>query len=162
MRFKAQILGAVGTATISVPGKIKEQFIFSRSRIFFTKNHTETSYYIHIPLAFEFRNEANYTFDKVYDKDEKKRFRIVFTNGIHSSFIKLNGINRIKCNIVHKRYLFQRDPDWFWKTLIAAAIGAIFGFIGSGIGYRKGFQDGIKYTKPQSQDTSQKLPSKIH
>ena len=57
------------------------------------------------------------------------------------------------CNIIHGRYLINRE--WFYKTLVTAAIGFLFAIIGSSVGYRQGHQAGLKEGKALRQDTTQ-------
>lgn len=152
MRFRGKIEGLAFESTFSeMPHPIPD-FTFSRKRIWFSEKHKD-KYYTNPFLTYFIQHESDYTFSKDYDKKEKKRFIVTFAGGKDASYIKLNWLNRIKCNIVHKRYIFQRDPDWFWKTLIAAGIGAVFGFIGGSVGYKSGFRDGTKQTKEAIRDT---------
>lgn len=144
MRFKAEILGLLGESKFKDIGMVEpghnKPFRFTKSKIYFTSQHKNDAYYIHLnrtngELQGAITDKCAYTFSKDYDRDDKKRFIISLYDLNHAAYLKLNWWNRIKCNIVHKRYLFQREGDWFWKTVITACIGFIFSLIGIIVGY---------------------------
>lgn len=157
MTFKAKIISCTDLSTLSRPAEVGIPFHFTKRNILFSKRHTQKRYYLSIPLACPFQHETQYTFDKVHDKEDKRRF-IIYLNSDKNcgSYLQLTIWNKIKCNIIHHRYFIDREKEWFWKTLIAAAIGFVFGVIGSSIGYRKGYQNGLREGKSQSQDTTLK------
>lgn len=99
-------------------------------------------------------DKMEYRFDKKPNKEDKKMFSVYLFDNLYHLQISFWG--KIRANIIHHRYWVDREKDWFLKTLIAAAIGFIFGLIGSIAGYQKGFQDGIKEGKAQSQDITLK------
>ncbi len=133
---------------------------FSRYRIFLEDEQINRIWYDPL-LVQPVTHKSEYTFDKKLNKEDKKQFTIILTqrlnlldNGIHH--LDINLWNKIKANIIHKRYWVDREKEWFIKTLIAAAIGFVFGIIGSWIGYRQGYQNGLKEGKHQTQDTIRK------
>lgn len=160
MKFKATIHGMVGNPSPDVGGKKSfALFSFSKAKIWFGKNQKADMYSLGIIHGVcNFSNGAEYTFDKGYNKDEKKVWFISSLNGNTDckSVINLDTWNKIKCNIIHGRYFLYREREWFIKTIIAAAVGFIFGLIGTGIGYRQGYENGLKEGKHQIQDTAQK------
>lgn len=104
-----------------------------------------------------------YEFDKRLNREDKKMFSIILKhrlnqldNGLHHLDIDL--WNKIRANIIHRRYWVDREKEWFVKTLIATIIGFAFALIANTIGYRQGYQNGLKEGKHQIQDSIQKLP----
>ena len=154
MRFNAKLLDVVTHGTMDTIGTYSPVTEFSKSQIFISPLPS-TNARISIRDT-TISNGVNYSFDKYYDDNEKLQFRITLRNPDYVSRLKLNWINKIKCNLIHRRYLFQRDPDWFWKAIITAFIGFIFSligfFVGQAAGYRQGYQTGLR----EGQATHQK------
>ena len=137
---------------------------FSKNKIYFTDEALKKAGYISNGLdpfnnGKTFRHTEIYELIRLdkYDVDRMKgsKFQVKFQSGTKIN-IASGGWNGILMRFIHDRYWIQKNKDWFIKTLIAAAIGFIFGLIGSIAGYRQGFQDGIKEGKPQIQDTTLK------
>lgn len=159
MQFKAKILSAISVITEDAgPSRVTKDFSFTYRRILFDKRHDKRQYFLSIPLSCQFQHESEYTLATSYDKEGIKRFVITIGGDKNcSSYIEFSLWNRMKCNIVHKRYLPQRDSDWFYKTIIATAIGFLFGLIGVALGYSAGRQKTTIEEKSKTQDTIQKL-----
>lgn len=174
MRFKARIIDCVQN---EVSGFYMEKeafqtFEFSKNRIFFTKNQsTSSTYSLNFSSSFEInrivrhcviKNWIEYTLTKPENFNEKNQFRISFKDNIDNSecysFLEINWWNRIKLNLIHKRYLVQREKDKIWLVVISAIIGYIIGTIGNAsqykLGYQNGLKDGVKDLIKQIQDTS--------
>ncbi len=162
MRFKAKISSAVGLTTYGgQPTNVGEPFIFSKKKIYFSKKHNGEMYYLSIALACGFKNESVYDLQIIEDREGKNRKAVMIgKDAACISFIKMNAWNRFKCNLIHKRYLFQRDPDWFWKTAITAGIGFIFSLIGIVVGYNLKDRNVSKEGQSQGQEPPKKLPFK--
>ena len=156
MKFKAQILGCWHPSTrneITNEPIGKHILTFKKYKIIFPKEFITQTLHLEFFGACPFQNNAKYTLDKALDTNDKIKFQITINNEC-KAFININWYNRIKCNIIHKRYLIDREREWFLKTLIAALLGFLFAIIGSSIGYRQGYQNGLKEGKMQNQDTT--------
>lgn len=138
-RFKADILSVSRPPlTLQEFNKpIDITFEFSKNRIFFTQAQRKMNLILEPRsdryATSDFKHGMKYTFDKVYDENDKLRFQINVGNRNYSSFIKLSWHDRIICNMIHGRYIITRE--WLYKTVIVAAIGFLFGVIGIIIGY---------------------------
>jgi hypothetical protein len=127
MRFKAKIIECRRESKFKEIGKAPKYniFKFSRGKIWFTKNQPEESYFLSPYAVCEFRNGADYTFDKVRDKNDKTQFRIDIKAGKScQSFIELSFINKIKCNIIHCRYWVQK-PENRDKIYVGIIVGIV-------------------------------------
>lgn len=128
-------------------------FEFTRSKILFTKRQTNKEYF-QIFESCKIIDKTKYTFAKAYDDNDKKRFQIAYGEDDCKAFLKINWWNKIKCNIIHGRYFLHREREWFIKTIIAALIGFAFGLIGTYLGYRQGYQNGLKASQQQTRPTN--------
>jgi hypothetical protein len=133
-RFKAEIL-KVSRPPLELPEfnkPIDKVFEFSKHRIFFTQKQKEE----HLILepgsdryaTSDFKHGMKYTFDKVYDENDKLRFQITVGNHDYSSFIRLSYYDKIICNFIHNRYWLLNEKQWFVTFLLslAAIIISIF------------------------------------
>lgn len=83
-------------------------------------------------------HDTTYRFDKDYNYNDDKVF-VIFI-GEEKYNLRIDFWNKIKANIIHHRYLLDKEKEWFIKTIIATAIGAIFALIGAYVGYKIGIQ----------------------
>lgn len=158
--FKATIIGSWHIED-KVPKPTHREVSFSKRRIPLNPSQVERIYLD--PMFVQLiADKAEYTFDKLINKEDKRKFSIIITqklnaldDGIH--YLDLSTWNKIKANIIHGRYWLYREREWFVKTLIATIIGAAFGIIGAFLGYKAGFQNGTKTTTPQLQVTPQQV-----
>ena len=156
-RFKAEII-SISRPPLQLPEfnkPIDKTFVFSRNRIFFTQEQKEMHLRLEPPsdkhATSDFKHGMKYTFDKAYDNNDNLRFQISVGNNNYSSYLRIDWWNKFLCNVIHERYIISRD--WFYRTLVTAAIGFLFAIIGNMIGYRQGYQSGLKEGKAQTQDT---------
>ena len=157
MTFKAKIHGIV---SISQEGQspVDTTITFTGYRIKLTDEQIGRLY-LDPMLVQEVVHNAEYDFDKLRNKEDKKQFSIILKHrlnnldkGIHH--LEISKWNKIKANITHHRYWLYREREWFIKTLVAAAIGFLFALIAGTIGYRQGHADGLKEGKTQSQSST--------
>jgi hypothetical protein len=95
------------------------KFRFTRTRILFTEYQIEHTYFLDLFGVCAFVNEANYTFNKVFDNKDRKRWEITIAGGNHcKSYLKINLWNRMLCNIVHKRYWVQQEANYIKKGMV--------------------------------------------
>ncbi len=142
-RFKAKISKVkhapiIGVTNFFDPNRndVSTLFEFSKNRIFFTDKQIAGKLTLETSSQYAtstFENGMKYTFDKVYNEHDKKIFQITVGNQGFSSPLQINWYNKILCNCVHGRYLINQE--WFYKTLVTAAIGFLFAIIGIVIGY---------------------------
>ena len=92
-------------------------------------------------------HKAEYDLDKLLNKEDEKMFAIilrqklnVLDKGIH--FLDISAWNKFKANVIHNRYWIDREKEWFIKTIIATAIGALFALMGAYVGYKAGLRNG--------------------
>jgi hypothetical protein len=124
--------------------KIDKEFLFSKSKIYFPKHKANKHYVIMgcLEQVGRLSDGKKYMFDKIYDEDtEKTIFKISLegSNGCGSE-LQIDLWNKLKCNIIHKRYWIDREKEWFLKTMIATAVGALFALMGAYVGYKIGIQ----------------------
>jgi hypothetical protein len=153
-RFKGRILNVARPplALLEFNKPIDDVFVFSRSRIFFNDQQMQQHLILEPPSPIHsttsFRNGIKYSFDKIYNDYDKKVFQITVGTHSYSSPIKLNWINKIKCNILHNRYFIQRNKDELYKIIFAAVVGGFISFFVATYsyekGYKKGFSNGLK------------------
>ena len=157
MTFKAKIHGLV---SISREGQspVDTTITFTRHRIKLTDEQIGR-FYLDPMVVQEVVHNAEYDFDKLLNKEDKKQFSIILRQklnnldkGVHH--LDISRWNKIKANIIHHRYWLYREREWFVKTLIAAAIGFLFALIAGVIGYRQGHADGLREGKAQVQQQS--------
>ena len=145
-----------GIAILSNPGDptfADGTITFTRSRIKL-KDFQKGRLLNNIMAQQTISDDTKYTFSKGYNRSDNKVFFVEIDSV--KFVLGISKWNKIKANVIHNQYWIDREKDWFIKTLIAAAIGFIFGIIGSIAGYQKGHQDGIKEGKAQIQDTTLK------
>lgn len=155
-KFEAKIINTTRTSTICEFDKNFEWqiFEFTKSKIIFTKRQTKETYSLIFDIC-PFADKSKYTFDKVYDENDKKQFQITIDGREPcTAYLDILWWNKIKCNIIHRRYFIDREKEWFLKTLIAAFVGFLFSIIGLYLGYRQGYQNGIRVGQQQNQSTN--------
>src|SRR5436190_2080872 len=122
MTFKAKIEKVFYPSTIGTPpAKSKyNQFKFTKSKILFTRYQEETVYFLGIPLTCPIKDRTKYTFHRIVDGNDKKRFLIRLNDNITcSGFLEINWWNRLKCNLMHKRYwLWKSESNWLKQAVI--------------------------------------------
>lgn len=126
MKFRGKIDLLAFESTLS-ESHIIPPFTFSKKRIWFSSKHKD-KYYTNPFLTYFIQNESDYTFSREYDKNEKKRFVITYAGGKNASYLNLNRLNRIKCNIIHHRYWVQK-PEVYTKIFIGIVVGVVVGLI---------------------------------
>lgn len=135
---------------------------FSKNKIYFTDEALKKAGNISHALdpfnnGKTFRHTETYELIKLdkYDVDRMKgsKFQVKFQSGTKIN-IASGGWNSILMRFIHQRYWVQKNKDWFIKTLIAAIIGFLFSLIGLYLGYRQGYQNGIKAGKPTRPNTT--------
>lgn len=163
MTFKAEILQIFPIEGVFAEGKKSKYFTFTRSRILFDKNKKASIYYINIPLSQGIANEARYTIDREYDREDKKRW-VITINGLknHKSYVKMNWINAQKCRLIHNRYWILNDKyDWFRQAIVIAVItiisSAITYWITKNESFKEGYESGLKAGKEKAQQPIQLL-----
>lgn len=152
--FKAKIKSTVRVATFSEFDKNAgwQIFDFTKSKIIFTKRQSKQTYFLTFHETCPFGDRSTYVFDKVYDENDKEQYQITINGQSNcTSYLEINWWNKIKCNIIHRRYFIDREKEWFLKTLIAAFVGFMFSIIGLYLGYRQGYQNGIKVSQEKTQ-----------
>lgn len=154
--FEAKIHG---TVLISEgPNKhIDATLTFTRYKIRLKDNQLNRIY-LDPMLAQLIVDKMEYDFDKRLNQNDEKVFSIILKQRLNNLdkglyHLDINLWNKIKANIIHHRYWIDREKEWFFKTIVAAAIGFLFGVIGSRIGYRQGYESGLREGKSQIQDT---------
>ena len=166
MTFKAEILNVqneVSFAELNNKKVTNRFFEFSRSKIFFNTPQKNEKLFLEPPSPVHststFKDGIKYTFDKVYDDNDKKIFQITVGNHSYTSPIRISPYNRVKCNFIHKRYFIQKNKDELYKIIFAAIIGAIISAIstirGYDKGYDRGYENGMRYGIKSTQDTTQ-------
>jgi hypothetical protein len=85
-------------------------------------------------------------------RSRKSNFQAQFEEKSKMNLV-LTPWNKIKMNIIHERYWVQSHWDDLLKILISATIGFIFAICGQSIGYRQGFENGVKAAGLHHQDT---------
>ncbi len=142
-RFKARISkvkqsNVTGWSNFTDPNRkeIDTLFEFSKNRIFFTESQQNKGLTLETSSKYatsNFENGMKYSFGKAYNDDDKKIFQITVGNHGFSSQLNINWWNKIICNCIHGRYIINKE--WFYRTLVTAAIGFLFATIGILIGY---------------------------
>jgi|ERR1035437_368762 hypothetical protein len=164
MRFKAKL-----ATTISYPSKgqnnfrihtSKHEFIFSKTRIFHSPKlivENAQDYFIVQDIV---KNLQEYElikleqYDNLMEWSKDSKFQAKLKNGTTLNLIT-DFRNGILLRIIHGRYWFYREREWFTKTVIAALIGFLFGIMGVYVGYKLGIQNSTKSTTTLPPTTSQ-------
>lgn len=148
MTFKAKILDVVTHFQLGTTYEPKTHF--SKSQIFISPLPTHEN---RITVQNETINTGTrYSLDKIFADTGKKLYQITLNGKPNcTSIIRIDWYNKIKCNLLHRRYIFQREEDWFWKAIITTAIGFAFSLISLWIGYRQGYRTGLKEGQAQHQ-----------
>lgn len=159
--FQAKIHGTIAPVTGNEP-PIDEIITFSRYRIILKKEQINRIFYTPVQQQ-PITHRSQYEFDKILNKNDKKMFAIILKERLNKldsgiKFLDISMWNKIKANIIHHRYWIDREKEWFLKSIITAAIGAIFAIMGAYVGYKAGFQNGKATKTTTPQDTS--LPSR--
>ena len=137
---------------------------FSKNKIYFTNEALKKAGSISNGLdPFNngkiFRHTETYNLIRLdqYDVNRMKgsKFQIKLQSGTTIN-VASGGWNGMLMRLIHERYWVQKNKDWFIKTLIAAMIGFLFSLIGLYLGYRQGYENGIKVGKASRQDTALK------
>jgi len=163
MLFKAKI--ATTQALPSNTGVYRQhttqhEYVFSKTRIFYPKKLTGPAQDFFIAMdvlkdhdKYELVRLKKYEDIAEWSKDSI--FQVKFLNGTKLNLVP-DAYNGIKLRIVHKRYWVQKHWDDLLKTVITAAVGFIFAICGHTIGYRQGYENGIKAGLAHFQDTTPK------
>ena len=175
-RFSARIIDCVqdNQSGFGMSKSDFQIFDFSKSKIFLTKRQLSSSIYtLNFASQMEeyrfvthclIKDWTNYTLEEQYNSDDEKQFKIFFKDNAGdtncSSFLEMNWWNKVKCKCIHGRYWFQREIEWFYKTIISVIIslligGIIGGIVGKGIGYNQGYHKAKEEKKLPIQDTNQ-------
>lgn len=159
MRFKAKFAPTTIIPSPSGDARIflsLHTFSLSKRKIFFNLSEGESINDLGDKLIVHYGQE--YSLLKVYKDDDfmewskKARFQAKFNDEKRVALI-MDRWNGIKLRIIHNRYWVQKNHDFLFKTLIAAAIGFLFAIIGTSVGYHQGYQSGLKEGLSHRQDT---------
>jgi len=134
-------------------------FTLSKRKVFFDIREGEVIKDLGDKLTIRYGQD--YTLIRVYKDDDFMEwskdaiFQAKFDDEKRVALIT-NKLNGIRLRIIHERYWVQRNSDFLFKTLIAAAMGFLFAIIGTTVGYRQGYQSGLKEWQAHHQDTTLK------
>lgn len=139
--------GKISNVSISVPYSEfsshanTDHFIFSRSRILFSEKQKQSKMYLTPMATGSLKHGMKYTFDKVYDENDNKRFQISIDKE-HNGFLTLNDYNKFICNLIHNRYFITRKKDKLYEIFFSALIGFFLAMLGHSIGFNAGYKAG--------------------
>ena len=160
MLFKAKI--ATTAAYPSNSGIFRQsisqqEYIFSKTRIFYpTKlDGTAQDYFVAQDILKDkdkYELIALRKYEDVFSWTKDSKFQAQFAGGATLNLVP-DFWNGIKLRIVHKRYWVQKHWNDLLKMLISSAIGFIFAICGHTIGYRQGYEGGVKAALTHLQDT---------
>lgn len=134
--FEGKIIGMPVKSEVGKPMFASLVLTFSKNRIMVKENQEGR-----FQLKFNKGNltyGTQYIFSKEYNEHDKKVYTITIDSDRY--FIHLSYWNKFKANIVHNRYWISREKEWFVKTIIATAVGALFALMGGYVGYKLGIQ----------------------
>jgi len=160
MLFKAKLATTAVYPSKSEPFRqntSQQAYIFSQTRIFYPVklNGSAQDYFVANDIL---RDKDKYElivlrkYEDVFSWTKDSKFQAKFEGGATMNLVT-DFWNGIKLRIVHKRYWVQRNWDDLLKMFISAAIGFIFAICGHTIGYRQGYESGVKVGLSHLQDT---------
>lgn len=135
--FKARIHGAFPT-TEGNQVKIDDTLVFTKYKIRLKENQINRIYLD--PLLVQLiTDRMSYEFDKKLNKDDNKMFSIIipFKGEEKTYHLDISLYNKIKANIVHKRYWVHQNIDWIFKAVVTTVIGALIALLADQRGLMK-------------------------
>ena len=132
--FKARIHGAF-PISIGDETPINPVVTFSKYKILL-KDEQINRIFLDPFFAQVLSHKAEYDFDKLLNKEDKKKFSIILKQKLNNldkgiQHLDISIWNKFKANVIHNRYWIDKEKEWFIKTIIATAIGALFALMGA-------------------------------
>jgi hypothetical protein len=105
-------------------------FTFTKYRIEFPEEFKNDTLHLIFDEVCPFTDNAKYIFGKTVDDYDKKRFTITLENGNGcETYLNINWSNKIICNLIHKRYWWQKESNFLIKEIIKLLLAALLGFL---------------------------------
>ena len=152
MTFKASFNPLVAKIKDKSKPKGSSVFIFTKSQIFYEEKNNRN---------WEFENldikEGDYYQLLVTDNiNIDKRYRIIINNNSTIS-IALDKKNERLLKWTHRLYYIQKESsNWLKTAIITCAFSLLTYFVGQKIGFKSGYQDGLKEGKLEALKPIQK------
>jgi hypothetical protein len=158
MSFKAQI----ATTDYNTAKNGKYRTYTSPFKYVFTKNkiHLPTKSITVLRPENQIFDKSNYTLiplekdHESYSKDSP--FQAKFDNGITVNLVT-TYFQTWALRFTHNRTLIQKEKKYIVTTLIGLLISVGTYFLGQQVGFKSGYQDGLKEAKLSHPDTSQSI-----
>ena len=120
MKFKARIYGSFSLITDNPETPPNYLFKFSKTKLYFiNSDESKREYFLKIPLSCPIRNNTNYEFE--IDNNGDKKLYCIYLNKESNckAVLIMNMFNKIKCNIIHKRYWVYKEPLAAWALIVS-------------------------------------------